>query len=446
MYFDNSHAVEHKIRSAMDNINLEPLLQWIQAHPAWSGLVVFLTALAESLALVGIVFPGAMMMFGFGALVAAGAMALWPTLAYAIVGAIAGDGLSYWLGRHYQEQLSGLWPFSRYPDLLEKGKAFFKRHGGKSIIFGRFVGPVRPVIPVVAGMLLMPASRFIAVNVISALAWGPAYLLPGVIFGASLGLAAEVASRLVIVIALFVGVLWLIFTLVHRLIRLLPLRTDLAIGLTLLFLGGGGGYWVAHPLTAHDFGQHPLIIQEIPQNAWWEQRWQELPALRIDRSGRARQALTLQWAGSLEGLRQRLTEMGWRDPLPLTAGNLLRLLAPTPTELPILPQLHEGQREVLRLVHPQEGGDLLVVRLWDSGVKLTEEGFSQTPLWIGYSGCLRPKHPIPWITLLRGETCSEAEEVLRQVFANLPQRQVQRDIPDLINGEKRKIWLVKENE
>jgi len=67
-------------------------------------------------------------------------------------------------------------------------------------LFGRFVGPVRPVIPAVAGMMQMPAGRFLAVNVASALVWAPAYLLPGIAFGASLELAAEVAGRLAVLV------------------------------------------------------------------------------------------------------------------------------------------------------------------------------------------------------------------------------------------------------
>src|SRR3569832_3007646 len=140
------------------------------------------------------------MMFGIGALVAVGALELWSTLAWAAAGAIVGDGLTYCLGHHYKDRLRDKWPFRKYPALMRRGELFFERHGGKSELFGRFVGPVRPIIPVVAGKLGMPPARFLAVNVASAVTWAPAYTLPGVVFGASLSLASEVASRLAVLL------------------------------------------------------------------------------------------------------------------------------------------------------------------------------------------------------------------------------------------------------
>ena len=183
---------------------LTPLFDWLQAHPLMALGLVFLTAFGESLAFVGILVPGAVLMVAFGALVALDVMPLGATLLAAILGAIAGDGLSYWLGHHYRERLRGFWPFSRHPELLTRGEAFFHRHGGKSVLFGRFFGPVRAVVPAVAGMLEMPAGRFLLVNVISAILWAPAYLLPGLVFGASLDLASEFAGRFT---ALLVGLL-----------------------------------------------------------------------------------------------------------------------------------------------------------------------------------------------------------------------------------------------
>lgn len=184
------------------------LLEWIQHNPNWAYTAVFLIAALESLAIVGLFLPGVAIMFGVGALVAADALALWPTLAWAAAGAIAGDGFSFWLGRHYHQRLRVIWPFRRYPALMNRGVDFFHRHGGKSVILARFIGPVRPILPAVAGMLDMPPRRFFLVNAFSALLWAPAYTLPGVVFGASLGLAAEVAGRLAALLLLLVAVIW----------------------------------------------------------------------------------------------------------------------------------------------------------------------------------------------------------------------------------------------
>ncbi len=199
--------------------------EWISANPGWAGLGVFLIAFFESLALVGLLLPGAAMMFGIGAMVGTGALPLFPTLAWAAVGAIAGDSVSFWLGRRYHMQVKTMWPLRKHPELIAKSTDFFYRHGGKSILLGRFVGPIRPVIPAVAGMLEMPTRRFLLFNVISGLLWAPVYVFPGMIFATSLGLASEVASRLAVLIGTLLGLLFLVVWLQKHLFNWLHRRT-----------------------------------------------------------------------------------------------------------------------------------------------------------------------------------------------------------------------------
>lgn len=196
----------------MDYESIQPILQWISDHPTWAGFVVFLISLSESLAIVGLFVPGVVMMTAIGAMMGGGILPFWETLLWAILGAIAGDGISYWLGYHYHEHLRDFWPFRQFPGLLKRGENFFKEHGGKSIIFGRFVGPVRPMIPVIAGMMDMTPRRFLVFNILSAIAWAPLYSLPGIIIGASLGtLSPEVGRRIVLVILVLLLFLWLLY-------------------------------------------------------------------------------------------------------------------------------------------------------------------------------------------------------------------------------------------
>jgi hypothetical protein len=101
-----------------------------------------------------------------------------------------------------------MWPFSRYPGMLVRGMDFFRRHGWKSVLAGRFIGPLRPVIPTTAGMMGMPLRNFLAVCVPACIIWTPAYLVPGMLFGASLEVASEYAGRLALVIGLGVGIVW----------------------------------------------------------------------------------------------------------------------------------------------------------------------------------------------------------------------------------------------
>ncbi len=190
-------------------------MQWVSAHPHLTGLIVGLIACTEALAFIGLLVPGAALMLAAGALVGAGLMGFWSTFAWAVGGAVVGDGISYWLGHRFRDRLRLVALLRRHPEWLARGGAFFRRHGGKSILLARFVGPVRPVIPVVAGMLGMAPVRFYLYNGLSALIWAPAHLLPGMAVGASLVLAGHVATRLAVMFGLLVVSIWLIVWLAH---------------------------------------------------------------------------------------------------------------------------------------------------------------------------------------------------------------------------------------
>ncbi len=192
--------------------SIQPVLDWVRANPNWSGLAVFLISVSESLAIIGLIVPGVVLMTAIGTMMGAGILPFYTTLTWAILGAIVGDGISYWLGYRYNDHLRSFWPFRQFPQLLRRGEVFFENHGGKSIIFGRFVGPVRPMIPVIAGMMEMHPKRFLFFNVLSAIAWAPLYSLPGILIGVSLGsLSPEVASRIGVLVLLFLLFLWCIY-------------------------------------------------------------------------------------------------------------------------------------------------------------------------------------------------------------------------------------------
>jgi membrane protein DedA with SNARE-associated domain/membrane-associated phospholipid phosphatase len=205
---------------------LVTFIDWVKDHPNWSLITVFLISASESLAVVGLVVPGVVMMTGMGALVAAGAIGFWPVVIAVVLGAILGDGLSFWLGHHFKGEVRRLWPFNRYPESLDFGMRFFDKYGSLSVIFGRFVGPVRPIIPVVAGMMGMTPTRFTVANIISAVLWAPTSILPGILLGASLQLAAESAARLAIVLLGLLAAVWLVGWLVWRAFRLVSPRAS----------------------------------------------------------------------------------------------------------------------------------------------------------------------------------------------------------------------------
>jgi membrane protein DedA with SNARE-associated domain len=92
-----------------------------------------------------------------------------------------GDWLSYGLGYHYQHAIVRVWPLSRHAALVARGEAFFRRWGVAGIFIGRFFGPLRAVVPLVAGICRMPQTPFQLANVSSALLWAAGVLAPGLL-------------------------------------------------------------------------------------------------------------------------------------------------------------------------------------------------------------------------------------------------------------------------
>ena len=191
------------------------MLSWLNAHPGWGFAIVFLVALLESLVLVGILLPGIVILFGVGTLIGLGLLELIPIWLAATTGAFIGDFLSYLLGHRFRGHLLDIWPFSRYPALMERGTLFFHAHGAKSVVAGRFIGPLRPIIPAVAGMMGMKPGRFIAVDVPACITWAPSFLLPGMLFGASLEVASEYTGRLTVMLVILLVILWMTWWLIR---------------------------------------------------------------------------------------------------------------------------------------------------------------------------------------------------------------------------------------
>jgi membrane protein DedA with SNARE-associated domain len=186
----------------------QEILNWLNANPGWGFAFVFLVAMLESLVLIGILLPGIVIIFGVGALIGLGVLELLPIWVAASLGAFAGDALSYALGRRFRDHLMDIWPFSRYPLLMERGRGFFTAHGAKSVVAGRFIGPLRPIIPAVAGTMGMAPGRFLVVDIPACITWAPAFLLPGMLFGASLEVASEYTGRLTVLLIILLVVLW----------------------------------------------------------------------------------------------------------------------------------------------------------------------------------------------------------------------------------------------
>ncbi len=156
------------------------VLDFVRQHPNWAALIVFVLAFGESLAFVSLILPFWAMLVGIGSVIgAANPLLFWTIVSAAAIGAALGDWLSYWLGYHYHAQIQQMWPLNKYPKLIGNGHKFFERFGVWAVVLGRFSGPLRASIPIVAGITEMPWLRFQIANWGSAFLWAGVLLSPG---------------------------------------------------------------------------------------------------------------------------------------------------------------------------------------------------------------------------------------------------------------------------
>ncbi len=155
------------------------ITEFARAHEVWAAPIVFLLAFGESLAFISLLIPAWAALVGIGALIMAGDLNFWPIWIAASLGAALGDWLSYWIGLKLEYTVQHHWPLSRHPDLIPKGEAFVKKWGVAGIFIGRFFGPLRASVPLIAGIFEMPFWRFQLANFSSAFVWAAVLLTLG---------------------------------------------------------------------------------------------------------------------------------------------------------------------------------------------------------------------------------------------------------------------------
>ncbi|MBU6430963.1 bifunctional DedA family/phosphatase PAP2 family protein [Patescibacteria group bacterium] len=173
--------------------------------------LVLLISLLESLAFVGVIIPGSVLVIAAGFLSAHGYFDIGDLIWFAAAGAILGDGLSYYLGTkgtkffHNENKILKL-------SHLERGRRFFKKHGNKSVFLGRFVGPIRSIVPFIAGLSKMDKLSFLFWNIASAFLWAAAHLFLGYFFGGAVKSVEAWSTRagvFILFVFLSTALIWL---------------------------------------------------------------------------------------------------------------------------------------------------------------------------------------------------------------------------------------------
>ena len=163
--------------------------------------------------MVGLLVPGSTLIVMAGFLVLHGKGLYLPLVVVTGCGALSGDLLSFWLGNHYGRRMLTLRSFRKHRHLVRLSQQFFCVHGGKSLFFARFLGPIRGITPFIAGLSKMPQRLVIVYSLISSILWGIAYPGLGYLGGISWQQAQSLSSRfgllILLALAITIGHYWL---------------------------------------------------------------------------------------------------------------------------------------------------------------------------------------------------------------------------------------------
>lgn len=190
---------------------------YVQLHPTMGMVFAFFAAFLESLPVLGLIIPGTIVMTAVGAMIGAGWLPGYITLCIAILGAFLGDIIGFSIGYIFKDKLRQIWPFKQYPKIIAYSSDFITKHGGKSILIGRFVGASRSAVPMVAGLLHLSWIRFLIAAFPTAIVWTIVYTLPGILFGAfSLDIPSKLLTEYLIIGLIILSLLWLSYWLIQR--------------------------------------------------------------------------------------------------------------------------------------------------------------------------------------------------------------------------------------
>ena len=159
------------------------LSQVIAAYGGWTYLILFVIVFCETGLVVTPFLPGDSLLFAGGTFAALGALDVRLMILLLVAAAVLGDTVNYWVGAAVGPRaFSGELRFLKQAH-LDRTRAFYARHGGKTIILARFVPIVRTFAPFVAGVGTMTYPRFLLYNVVGAVLWVGLLVPAGFFFG-----------------------------------------------------------------------------------------------------------------------------------------------------------------------------------------------------------------------------------------------------------------------
>lgn len=259
---------------------VELIVSFVKAHEEWAVPVAFLVAFAESFCFFSILWPGTAILVGITALLAASGAdqsILMPSIIAAGLGGTLGYSVSYWIGLYFKDSIHTIWPFRSQPDLIQHGENFFAKWGGWGVFIGHFFGPVRAVIPVVAGMFRMPQLPFQIANVISAFIWAAGVIAPSFFLVTFRDEIVKVVSEYQLIVLALLFLTAYLNSIPMPLMAIPTLLIFMAIGAVYLYAGGEpllalaasiAGAFAGDLLAYFSGKKHKRDLHRVWPNSW----------------------------------------------------------------------------------------------------------------------------------------------------------------------------------
>jgi membrane protein DedA with SNARE-associated domain len=208
-------AALYKTGAMPDFPDVEKLIEDVaHALGAWTYLLVGVLAFLETGAFVGLVAPGESVVIVGGVIAGQGEISLIVLIGIVWTCAVLGDTTSFFIGRRLgRDFVLRHGPKVKIDEArLEQVESYFQRHGGKTILIGRFIGLVRALAPFVAGSSGLPYRRFIPYSTIGCGLWATVFCVLGYVFYESFDKVANVAGKATfgfgVTVVVIVGVVW----------------------------------------------------------------------------------------------------------------------------------------------------------------------------------------------------------------------------------------------
>jgi len=154
------------------------VLNFIRENDKYIEIALFVFAFAESIIFASVFVPSTLIFIAIGALEGAAEGPLFSLVVAGALGALAGDMVSFVIGYRLRGDIGKLWGLRDHPGLLERAHAFVARWGIAAVVVSKLAGPLRPIVPMLAGATSMSWPLFLFASAVSSVIWSVLVLVP----------------------------------------------------------------------------------------------------------------------------------------------------------------------------------------------------------------------------------------------------------------------------